>query len=276
VKQCRLYAWVAWVSVGLALGLSSCVAQDVKTEPPSTPVPQTMAQPVTSQPALRVGLAPHYPPISFKQQGRLTGLEVDCALGLEAELGRRVELVALDWEALIPALESEKIDVIMSGMSITEARARWVWFVSPYLRVGQMAMFRKADHLELSSPTLLTLTRRRVGFVAGTTGAAYVQGNLPQAQYVPLGSTDEGLRALRAGEIDVFVHDAVTAWRVGDNEANATLTSSFVPLTEEYLAWAVRQTDEALHRDLEAVLERWKRSGRLQELFQKWLKFRVG
>jgi len=254
------------------LVLGSCVAQDVKTEPPSTPVPQ----PVTSQPALRVGIAPNYPPIAFKQQGRLAGLEVDCALGLEAELGRRVELVELDWEALIPALESGKIDVIMSGMSITEARARRVRFVSYYLRVGQMAMFRKADQLQLSSPTLLTMTHSRVGFVAGTTGAAYVQGNLPQAQYVPLRSTDEGLQALRAGEIDVFVHDAVTAWRVGDNAANDTLTSSFVPLTEEYLAWAVRQTDEALHRDLEAVLARWKRSGRLQELFQKWLKFRVG
>ena len=84
-----------------------------------------------------------------------------------------------------------------------------------------------------------------------------------------------GLQALRAGEIDVFVHDAVTAWRVGDNEANDTLTSSFSPLTEEYLAWAVRQTDDALHHDLEAVLERWRHSGRLQELFHKWLTFHV-
>jgi polar amino acid transport system substrate-binding protein len=223
-----------------------------------------------------VGLAPHYPPLVFKQQGHVTGLEVECARGFEGELGRRVELVELAWEALIPALESGQIDVIMSGMSITDARARRVWFVSPYLRVGQMAIFRKADQLQLSSPTLLTLTRRRVGFVAGTTGAAYVQGHLPQAQSVPLGSTDAGLQALRAGEIDVFVHDAVTAWRIGDNEVNETLTSSFAPLTEEYLAWAVRPTDAALHRDLEAVMERWRHTGRWQELFQKWLKFRVG
>ena len=185
MKKYCLYAWVAWVSVGLALVLSSCVAQDVKTKPPSTPVPPTTAQPVTSPPALRVGTAPNYPPIAFKQHGHLTGFEVDCARGLADELSRRVELVELDWEALIPALESGQIDVIMSGMSITEARARRVRFVSHYLHVGQMAIFRKADQLQLSSPTLLTLTRRRVGFVAGTTGAAYVQGHLPQAQYVP-------------------------------------------------------------------------------------------
>ena len=245
MQTCRLYAWLARVSVGLALVLSSCVAQKGMTAPPSTPVPPT-------------------------------GLEVECALGFADELGRRVELVELDWEALIPALESGKIDVIMSGMSITAARAQRVRFVSPYLRVGQMAIFRKADRFQLSSPTLLTWTRRRVGFVAGTTGATYVQGHLLQAQYVPVGSADAGLQALRAGEIDVFVHDAVTAWRVGDNAADDTLTSSFSPLTEEYLAWAVRPTDDALHRDLEAVLERWRHSGRLQELFNKWLKFHVG
>jgi polar amino acid transport system substrate-binding protein len=265
MQTCPRYLWITWLSVSLALVLNSCGAQDITTKPPSTPVPQTTAPPVTAQPALRVGITPNYPPLAFKQQGRLTGLEVDFARGVEVELGRRVEFVELDWEALIPALESGQIEVIMAGMSITEARAQRVWFVSHYLRVGQMAMFRKGDSLQLSSPTLLTMTQRRVGFVAGTTGAAYVQGNLPQAQYVPLGSTDEGLQALRAGEIDVFVHDAVTAWRVGDNEANDTLTSSFVPLTEEYLAWAVRNTDEALHRDLEALLAGWKRSGRLQE-----------
>jgi ABC-type amino acid transport substrate-binding protein len=276
MHKCRLYAWVAWVSVGLALLLSHCGVPEGQPAPPAPPQPHTTAPPVTALPALRVGIAPQYPPIAFKQHGRFTGLEVDCALGLEGELGRRVALIELAWDALIPALEAGQIDVIMSGMSITDDRAQRVWFVSHYLRVGQMAIFRKADSLQLTSPTLLTMTRRRVGFVAGTTGAAYVHGHLPQAQYVPLGSADAGLEALRAGAIDVFVHDAVTAWRVGDPEAHETLTSSFSPLTEEYLAWAVRTTDAALHRDLEAVLARWRRSGHLQELFQRWLRFRVG
>jgi ABC-type amino acid transport substrate-binding protein len=276
MHRCFRYLWITCLSASLVVVLSSCGAHGGKTAPPSTPVPSTPAQPGTSLAALRVGIAPNYPPLAFKQQGRFTGLEVDFARGLEAELGRPVALVELAWDALIPALESSTIDVIMSGMSITAARAQRVWFVSHYLRVGQMAMFRKADNLLLSSPTLLTMTQRRVGFVAGTTGAAYVQGHLPKAQYVPLASTDAGLQALRAGEIDVFVHDAVTAWHLADEEANAMLTSSFSPLTEEYLAWAVRHTDEALHRDLEAVLERWRRSGRLQELFNTWLTFRVG
>jgi ABC-type amino acid transport substrate-binding protein len=221
-------------------------------------------------------MAPNYPPIVFKEEGRLTGLEAELARGLEGELGRRIELVEVEWEGLIPALEAGQIDVIMSGMSITEERARRVRFVASYLQVGQMSIIRKADRLQLGSPALLSLTRRRVGFVAGTTGAAYVQEHLPQAEHVPLSSTDEGLHALRTGTIDAFIHDAVTAWRVGEQESSDTLTASFSPLTEEHLAWAVRQTDDDLYRDLSGVLERWRRSGYLQEMFGKWLSFHAG
>jgi polar amino acid transport system substrate-binding protein len=151
-----------------------------------------------------------------------------------------------------------------------------VRFLESYLQVGQMSIIRKADRLQLGSPALLALASRRVGFVAGTTGAAYVQEHLPQAEPVPLSSTDEGLHALRTGTIDAFIHDAVTAWRVGEQESSDTLTASFSPLTEEHLAWAVRKTDEELHRDLNGVLQRWKRSGYLREMFAKWLSFRAG
>jgi ABC-type amino acid transport substrate-binding protein len=87
MQTCRLYAWLARASLGLALVLSSCVAQKGMTESPFTPVPPTMAPPVMSQPALRVGTTPLYPPISFKQRGYLTGLEVDCVLGFADEPG---------------------------------------------------------------------------------------------------------------------------------------------------------------------------------------------
>jgi len=275
----RLRYRSVWIALGcfwMTLILNSCAPREVKTgssTPP--PSPQTSAPPATPLPDLRVGMAPNYPPVVFKEQGRLMGLEADFARGLGDELGRRIVLVERPWEMLIPALEAGEIDVIMSGMSITEARQRRVRFVKPYMRVGQMSIIRKADRLELGSPALVERTRGRVGFVAETTGAAYVQEHLPQAQHVPLPSTDAGLEALRAGQIDVFIHDAVTAWRVGSNEANDTLTASYSPLTEEYLAWAVRKTDETLHRDLEAVLEGWRHSEHLRELSRKWLTFRT-
>ncbi|MEE9146955.1 MAG: transporter substrate-binding domain-containing protein [Candidatus Tectomicrobia bacterium] len=227
------------------------------------------------QSVLRVGVTPNYPPLLFKQQSMLQGLEVDMARGIGAALGRRIAFVELAWERLIPALKGGQIDVIMSGMSVTEERQQHVRFTQSYLQVGQVAIVRKEKLLEAGSPSLLYRTRSRVGFVAGTTGAAFVKARLRQAQHIPLQSTDEGIAALRAAEIDVFVHDTPTAWRVAGDKANTMLTPTFLPLTEEHLAWAVGKTNDALYQQLNAVLAGWKRSGHLQTLFKRWLTVRL-
>lgn len=260
----------------LLMILGGCAAPERPPTPAAAQtVQQTPAPPTLSQPPLRVGMTPNYPPVVFKEQGHITGLEADFAQGLGEELGRPIAMVELAWERLIPALQAGQIDVIMSGMSVTEARKRQVSFVHPYIRVGQMALIRKRDRTNLGAPSLLYRTRKRVGYEAGTTGETFVREHLPDAQAVPVSSADEGLNALRSGTIDVLIHDATTVWRVDSDADNTTLIGVFTPLTEEYLAWAVRQTDTDLHRDLEAVLSRWQRTGRLQSLFRKWLSFQV-
>lgn len=269
-------AVVALSCVCLLVMLGSCTAPE-KAMTPSTP--QTVRQPTVSpsptQPPLRVGMTTNYPPMVFKDHGHITGLEADFAHGLGEELGRPITLVELAWERLIPALQAGQIDVIMSGMSITEARQRQVRFVQPYIRVGQMAIIRKSDQLILGAPSLLYRTHKRVGYEAGTTGETFVREKLPDAQAVPLPSPAVGLQMLRAGTIDVLIHDATTVWRVDSDEANTTLIGLFTPLTEEYLAWAVRQTDTDLYRDLNTILAGWRRTGHLQSLFRKWLSFPV-
>ncbi len=266
IRRICAHGAVASLCFVLAVGLYTALAQ------PAKPAPSTMTPP---QGALRVGMTPNFPPMVFTDQGTITGLEADFAREVGKELARRMVLIELPWKELIPALEAGRIDVIMSGMSVTETRKQRVRFVQPYQRVGQMALLRKDGPLKLGSPTLLTMTTRRVGFEAGTTGAKYVKANLTQAQHVPVASVAEGLQALRDGTIDVFIHDAVTTWQVESDKTNDTLKGMHWPLTEEYLAWAVRKSDETLHRDLEAVLQRWKRTGRLQAFFNTWLKFQV-
>jgi ABC-type amino acid transport substrate-binding protein len=81
-------------------------------------------------PPLRVGMAPNYPPLAFKQNGKLKGIEVDFAKRLRSALNRKVEIVETEWEELGPALEAKKIDMVMSGTSITEERKEKVNFTS--------------------------------------------------------------------------------------------------------------------------------------------------
>jgi len=94
---------------------------------------------------LRVGVTPNAPPMIFKQGEALTGVEAELAQALGSDLGRKIVFVELKWEDLIDALCENRIDIIMSAMSITLSRSYRVAFTDPYLNIGQIALTRAGE-----------------------------------------------------------------------------------------------------------------------------------
>jgi ABC-type amino acid transport substrate-binding protein len=229
-----------------------------------------------SPPPLRVGTSADYPPLTFVRDGEPDGLEVEFAERLEKELGRPVELVRLPFDELIPALSGRRIELIMSGMSITPERAASVRFCTPYQRVGQMALIRAADYDRLSPPAAMNQPSSKVGVMRATTGERFARSDLTRARLVSYPTIEPGVAALRAGQIDYFVHDAPTVWRIvgGIESSERQLTGLYRPLTDERLAWGVRPDNEALGRELDAIVERWKREGFLEDALSRWIPVR--
>jgi len=261
-----MHSWFLGLCLLAAVISAGCSAgQTVVSAPPATP---------TKTSVLRIGSAPDYPPLVFKEGGRIVGIEADLAARLAESLRRQVEWVELPWPALIPALVQGRIDIIMSGMSITPERERAVLFTEPYMRVGQMAIIRAKDVALLGQPSALSRGRWKIGYEAGTTGERFVQDALPLATGMPFPSAEDGLRALRAGQVDVFIHDAPTAWRIAEDR-DRTLLGLYTPLTQEDLAWAVRKTDIVLRDQLNAALSRWRQDGSLQAVLDHWIRIQV-
>jgi ABC-type amino acid transport substrate-binding protein len=227
-------------------------------------------------PPLRVGMAPNYPPLAFKQHGKLKGIEVDFATRLGPALHRKIEIIETEWEELGPAMEAKKIDLVMSGTSITEERKKNVNFTEPYMTVGQMAIVRKADYAALSDPAAMDRTKSRVGYVSRTTGEQWARENLKKAKLHGYTDTREGVAALEHDQIDFFIQDAPAVWRVtgGLMNANPTLAGLYRPLTKEYLAWAVPKDDPKLLAQLNDVLEHWKKDGTLEDVLDDWITVR--
>lgn len=225
---------------------------------------------------LRVGLSTDYKPLAFTEDGQVRGLEADFAHRLARDLRRPLELTALAWDDLIPALRGGRIDVIMSGMSVTRERGELVSFARPYLQVGQMLLVRAPEVDRFRDPAALNQPAMRIGAQRNTTGEFYARRELAKAQVRAYDSIDAGIGALRAKEIDAFVHDAPTIWRVRGREASSyqDLRGRYRPLTEEYLAWAVRKDDTALRAQLDAALDEWRDSGWLEEALDLWIPVR--
>lgn len=225
---------------------------------------------------LRIGTATNYPPLAFKANGQMQGVEVDFAQKVAQDLGIKVSLIETPWELLIPALEKGQIDVIMSGMSITEERSQRVQFTVPYLNIGQMALIRRDDYERLRDRNAMEQPSARVGFLSGTTAEAYARKQLSQAALVGLNSPEEGIAALRGKMIDFYIQDAPTIWRITGNLSKEypDLMGRYRPLTAEYLAWAVRKDDDALLARLNGLLLRWEQNREIEKVLDRWIPVR--
>lgn len=223
---------------------------------------------------LRVGIAPNYPPLAFKEDGQLQGIEVDFANRLGKALNRPVVLVETPWDNLSKALVEDKtIDVVMSGTSVTERRKERVDFADSYLDVGQMVLIRSDDYPRLRDAASLDQPELRVGYISNTTSQAYAKDHLKKAKLEGFPDADAGVAALRANKIDAFVSDAPAVWRVtgGLLSKETQLRGLYTPLTKEELAWAVRKGDDGLRAQLNAVLAQWKKDGTLDDVIDDWI-----
>ncbi len=236
---------------------------------PEAPVDEGKLQ----RPVLRVGVTSTYPPVIFKQGGEFVGVEADLARLLADELGMEPVFVELRWERLIPTLMEGEIDIIMSGMSVTNARKARIQFTDPYLKSGLVAMVRSDEGDQWDSPEKIMETSSRVGMVEGATGEAFVRKHFPNADKNPYMNAKTGASGLKRKAIDVFVHDVASViWLVSENETIFKGVWQF--LTEEELAWGVRRDDTELCARVNEILATWKQDGSLDRVFDKWLPYK--
>lgn len=224
---------------------------------------------VVSAQSLRVGVSPDYPPLAYLVEGKLVGIEADNARAVGEILSKKMDMVQMPFKELMPALEAGKIDVIMSGFSVTDERAQRVTFTEPYMRMGQMAIMHRDKVGSFAQPWAVYREGVRVGVEPGTTGAEFAARELEEAQVSFFADSAAAFQGLRDDQIDLYIHDAPTSWQLATTTENDDLISLYAPLTEEMLAWAVRQGDDALAAELNRALRLMKGNGTLRYILNR-------
>jgi polar amino acid transport system substrate-binding protein len=220
---------------------------------------------------LRVGLSPDYPPLIFKQDGRIVGIEADNITAVSKIIGQKMTVVEMPAVKLLPALQAGEIDVVMSGMSVTAERSELVTFTDAYMQMGQMAIMHKDKVAQFAQPWSVYREGVRIGVEPGTTGAYFAEQELKDAQVKYVADAAAAFASLRNDEIDLYIHDAPTSWRLATTTENGDLISLYSPLTDEMLAWAVRKDDDALAGELNRALAKMKASGTLRYILNRWI-----
>ncbi|MEO1399179.1 MAG: transporter substrate-binding domain-containing protein, partial [Pseudomonadota bacterium] len=167
---------------------------------------------------VRVATEGAYPPFNFVDaNGELGGFDVEIAEALCAAAELECELVAQDWDGIIPGLLSEKYDVIVASMTMTPERAEVVAFTNKYAKVPQHFVMGNAlaDAVEAANGEGLEqlkagLDGKVIGLVAATAAEPYVRDKFDGvATFRSYQKMDDALQDLIAGRIDAYADGAI-------------------------------------------------------------------
>lgn len=222
---------------------------------------------------LRVGVTPNYPPLIMLQGEKAAGVECDFAVQLASDLGRPVQLIPVPWELLLEELEEGRIDIVMSGMTITPARKVRATFCEPYMNNPLVAIARRGESSNFRSADEVLRWSGSIGVLDDTSADAFVRRSCPNAKIMPLSSRDDVVFYLANQRIDLFIDDLAAAVGViTRNETRLELVQ--IPLGTQELAWAVQLGDESLRSQANGALTRWHESGLLERILDRWMPYR--
>lgn len=112
---------------------------------------------------LKVALSPDVPPICFIQDGECVGINLELIQRIARELDMKVEFVTMDFDSLLPAIQSGKVDLAISDINATDERRELVDFTQPYFSNPQVLVTKKEILTDTNTPSTFTQTKESLG-----------------------------------------------------------------------------------------------------------------
>ena len=223
---------------------------------------------------LVVGMELEYPPFEFvAEDGTNDGVSVKMAEALANYLGRTIEIQNIKFDALITALKSDSIDLIISSMTATEERRKSINFSDPYVTTG-LAMLVPIDSPIKSIEDLMT-GKWKVVVKLGTTGESFARSELRNATIVPMKQDPVCALEVAQKKADVWIYDQLSIFHHHKRHKDTT-KALLKPIREEQWAIGLRKPklgeDDSLREEVNKFLKSFRESGQFEELANIYLK----
>ena len=225
---------------------------------------------------LTIGSDVSYPPQEFFPVGSQTpdGFDIDLGKALAKEMGLNFAVVNTPFDGIIPALNSKKFDIMISAMTITDARKQAVDFI-PYFVAGESFVVAKNSSLNLTK--LEDLCGHKVAAESGTAELDEANGlnkaGAPCAKnkvkVTSFQKDTEALVELKKGNVEIhFTDSPVAAYEVLKDTANLKLSGGIIEVAPEGIA--LRKNDAALADPITAAFAMMKSDGSYAAVLAKW------
>jgi polar amino acid transport system substrate-binding protein len=220
---------------------------------------------------LRVGMSGMQPPYNVESvDGDLIGYEVDLAKRLANDLGVGLEIVRLPFNELLPSLQANKIDIVMSGMTMTAERNAQVVFLGPYIYSGKSILTNAHIFIEMETTAELNRSSTKITTLSGSTSEKFVLEYLPKVKLIPESDYEKCLELVIDGKADIMLADFSICTYTLLRNPELGLETFDEPITKEPIGMAIKHTDPLFINLLQNFLVQLNAEGTLEVLNDKW------
>jgi len=221
---------------------------------------------------LRVGFESGYVPFEMTdKKGKFIGFDMDYGRRMAKVMGVKFVPVNTAWDGIIPALMTDKFDIIMGGMTITQERNLKINFADPYIVVGQTILLNKKhkgkvkSYKDLNNPKYILTSRM------GTTGEQAIKKHISKATYKGFESEAEAGLEVINGKADALVYDLPFCGFLYGSQGKGKTVFLNKPFTYEPLAWAINKGDPDFLNFLNNFLSQTRGDGFYDKVYNKWI-----
>ena len=214
-----------------------------------------------------------FPPYEFydDETGEIVGIDAEVAAAICEKMGYELEIVDMDFDAIIPAVTTGKVDFGMAGMTVTEERMQSVDFTTSYATGIQVVIVKEDSAIASVDDLFAEGANHKIGVQQGTTGDIYCSGDIEEAGLGTIERYKNGtdaVLALTSGKVDCVVIDNQPALKyVEANEGLKILDTEYA--VEDYAIALAK--DSELTEKINVALEELIADGTVQAIIDKYI-----
>jgi len=219
---------------------------------------------------LIAGSSLDFPPFEFIENDKLVGFDIDLIQAIEEVSGEKITVKDVRFNELIPSLRSGKIDLVISGLSITEPRKEVIAFTTSYFDWGEIILAPKDGNSDM---TLDDLAGKNIACQVGTHAHDLVRAlaeEHPNTQLKAYESLEDVWTAVGEGQAEAAVVEySLTAYYLTNHpESNIQMVGK--PFAGQPVGIALQKGNQELLEKLNKSLETIMENGTYDRICEKW------
>lgn len=212
-----------------------------------------------------------FPPYEYKDGETIIGIDAEVAKLIADKLGLKLEIADVDFDSIIPGVQTGKYDMGMAGMTVTDERKQKVNFSDSYAKGIQVVIVKEGSDIKSKDD----LEGKKIGTQQGTTGYIYASdtpenGGYGEENVIGYASGAVAVEALKSGKVDCVIIDNEPAKAyIAANSGLKILDTEF---TNEDYAICFSKKNPELQKKVNDALNELKASGEFQKVVDKYIK----